>query len=374
LAQSTSACVHSSDIEAKSNPLTRKMSPSALLVICCLAAVEGVRNRRIRGNATGNATTQGAQPVGFQQWYTAHNAGRGIWKWGNALDAYQRHFQSMVGHPVSVSEVGVQSGGSILMWKAVLGQQIKFFGLDINPGCNKFKDPTTSITIGDQADPNMWKNFYATVTPTLDILVDDGGHTPEQMLVTLQETFPHLNPGGFVAIEDIHGRHYVQSFFTPAAQSISAWNVAGQVESVHVYPFLLVARKAGGTAPALDLPPVFKTVNDFPSFYAILDSSAGQYIAIENPSWGSFLSSATLGNIFTELAPLHDYALTDQPPGCATKPGDTLGCTNFITNSNYQAKVIGVHIFANRMVMEVAAKPVVISAVRKGTEWLPYGF
>jgi cephalosporin hydroxylase len=337
--------------------------------ICSLVAVDGVRNRHIRGV---NGTTLGGQRVTFQEWYNNHNQGRGIWKWANALDAYQRHFGALVGMPLSVSEVGVQSGGSILMWQRVLGAQVKFFGLDINPGCNKFKNDQTSITIGDQADPQMWKNFYANVVNTLDILVDDGGHTPEQMLVTLKETFPHLNPGGFVAIEDIHGRQYVQTFFHPAAQAISEWHVAGQVSSVHVYPFLLMVHKAGGTRPALEIPAVKKTVADFPAFYAVLDSSPGQYIAIENPTWGSFLSVTTLSNIFTELAPLHDYSLTDNPPGCATTTASI--CTNTVTNSNYQAKVIGVHIFAQRMILEVAAKPVMINAVRKGTEWLPYGF
>lgn len=347
------------------------MSQSALLVAVFLAvSVEAVRNRHVRGIAQNSTNKQ--PTMTFQQWYNSHNSGRGIWKWANALDAYQRHFGAQVGQPLSVAEVGVQSGGSILMWQSVLGKQIKFYGLDINPGCTKFQDAMTSITIGDQADPAMWNSFYTKVVSTLDILVDDGGHTSEQMLVTLQMTFPHLNPGGFIAIEDIHGRNYVQSFFHPAAQAISAWQIAGQVSSVHVYPFLLMVHKAGGLRPAMELPAVSKTVDSFPAFYGILDSMPGHYVAIENPAWGSFLSAVTLSNIFTELAPLHDYSLTDNPPGCATTAAAV--CTNSITNSNYQAKVIGVHIFAQRMVFEIAPKPVVIQAVRKGTEWLPYGF
>merc|ERR1719281_614464 len=232
----------------------------------------------------------------------------------------------MVGQPLAVAEVGVQSGGSILMWQAVLGAQIKFFGLDINPGCLKFKDASTSITIGDQADPNMWKSFYASTTKTLDILVDDGGHTPEQMLVTLRETWPHLNAGGYVAIEDIHGRNYIPSFFHPAAQDIASWHAAGQVSSVHVYPFLMIARKAGSKKPPLQFPAVSKTVADFAAFYAVLDSSPGQSVAIANPAWGSFLFASTLSNIFIELAPMHDYALIDNPPGCATTTAAV--CTN----------------------------------------------
>jgi len=337
----------------------------ALLIMLASSAVEGARFR-------GNGSAVQATHETFQNFYMNHATGRGIWKWSNALDAYQRHYGPRAGEPLSLSEVGVQSGGSILMWQACLGAQLKFFGLDINPGCKKFADATTSITIGDQGDPKMWQSFYTTVTKTLDVLVDDGGHTPEQMTITLQQTFPHLNPGGSIAIEDIHGRHYVQSFFHPAATSIAAWHVAGQVTSAHVYPYLLIVHKSGGTRPALDLAPASKTVDSFQAFYAVLDSVPGQNIAIENAAWGSFMTEANLKNIFTELAPLHDYAMWDNPKGCATTPSAT--CTNTITNSNFQAKVIGVHIFDTKMVLEVAAKPIVINAVRRGTEFLPYGF
>jgi hypothetical protein len=37
------------------------------------------------------------------------------------------------------------------------------------------------------------------------MVVDDGGHQPEQQTVSLNELLPHLRPGGVYFCEDIHG-------------------------------------------------------------------------------------------------------------------------------------------------------------------------
>ena len=51
-------------------------------------------------------------------------------------------------------------------------------------------DPNNSIMaegiqifIGDQADPSFWTDFRRRV-PRVDIFIDDGGHSVEQMLTT----------------------------------------------------------------------------------------------------------------------------------------------------------------------------------------------
>ena len=67
-----------------------------------------------------------------------------------------------------------------------------------------FENEFTKIFIGDQADPAAWKRFRAS-TPAIDVLIDDGGHGPEQQIVTLEETLPFLRPGGVYLCEDVHG-------------------------------------------------------------------------------------------------------------------------------------------------------------------------
>lgn len=36
-------------------------------------------------------------------------------------------------------------------------------------------------------------------------MIDDGGHEPEQQIVTLEELLPVIRPGGIYLCEDVHG-------------------------------------------------------------------------------------------------------------------------------------------------------------------------
>lgn len=310
----------------------------------------------------------------FQVWYNSHASGRGIWKWNNALDAYQRHMGPMAGKPLKLVEIGVQSGGSILMWQSVLGQQCHVFGVDINSGVNKFTDPLTTITIGDQANVQMWMSFFSnTVKAPIDALIDDGGHEANQMLVTLTQTFDHLTPGGIIAIEDIHGGSYIESFFVPSAKFFGWKSTQGLLSSVHVYPFLLIATKAGDETRA---PLVFGgttvTVDNFAAMWAALPQHPGGHVILENAGWGPFLTEAGLTNFFRLFGGLHSSSWWDQPQGCRTTAAPV--CTVTVNSVDIQKQITGVHIYPTRLIVEVAGAPVWIQAVRKGTEWLPYGF
>jgi len=348
------------------------MTLLALRASLLLSTLAVARTVSLRHQNDAKNTSANLQPAPtFQEFYNSHTTGRGIWKWSNSLDAYQRHFAPKAGQAgLAMGEVGVQSGGSILMWKSVLGAGLKFYGFDINPKCKQFADATTTITIGDQGDTNMWSSFFANTCKALDILVDDGSHQPHHMGITLHSVFPHLNDGGVIAIEDIHGRHYVQSFFTPAAQSISHWHSQSLVTSVHVYPFMLVVQKAGGTQHPLALQQPAVTIDSFTALYPLLSTMPGKVVAIQNAAWGDLLSQEALTNIFTELAPLHDASTVANPPGCLTT-ADPI-CTNTVTNSNYQQHVIGVHISPTMVLVEIASAPPVIHATRKGDVWIPY--
>lgn len=338
-----------------------------LLLLSSLANAIIVK-RQNSSNSTAHFQAPANTVTGY---YNSHTHGRGIWKWSNALDAYQHHLAAFGGKPVKLAEVGVQSGGSIEMWKAALGPGSFIYGLDINPATQQFADDSTYIVIGDQGDGNMWNHFFTYVTPTIDVLIDDGGHEAHQMGVTLYHAFNHLNPGGFVAIEDIHGRHYTQSFYQPAAQAIHTWHAQTQVESVHLYPFLLIVKK---TTPGMvpQAPYASAVVTDFPQLWAALPSYPGGIISLQNPAWGSLLSMPALYTIFEQFAPLNDYNMHDEPVGCATTPAPV--CSAIITNSNSQAQIISVDIYPTQVLVHVAAQPPVIQAVRRGDVFIGYGF
>lgn len=319
------------------------------------------------------AAPQGPALQTFAEFYEGHVTGRGIWKWQNALEAYQKHWAPLAGRPVRVAEVGVQSGGSMLMWRAVFGSTCHIYGLDINPKCLAFQDASTTITIGDQGDPNMWQGFFSHTCTSLDILVDDGGHEAHQMVTTFNSVFPRLNPGGYVAIEDIHGAHYLESFFKPTAQFLEAHR--NQVASIHVYPFLLMVKRSGQPQhlPATQLS--FQggvAVSSFDDLWRELrkPSNRGGHVVLENPLWGHLFTAQALSIFFSQFNDLHASSWFSLPAGCASTAQSV--CTNTVFNTPMQDFISGYHIYPTKVVVEVPSRPPVIRAVRKGTEWITY--
>jgi hypothetical protein len=312
-------------------------------------------------------------------YYDSHFAGKGIWKWNCALVAYQWYFSfyearlvqlQASGGYFKIAEIGVQSGGSLDMWKAVLGPSSYAYGLDINPAAQKFADARTTIVVGDQGDGNMWLHFWTHVTTTVDVLIDDGSHEAHHMSMALHQAFPHLNPGGFVAIEDIHGQHYTQDFYWPAANSIHNWQAQGLVESVSLWPFLLVVKRVWSPGVMSQLPIADVTVTSFAEMWAALPSNPGKIVMLQNSAWGAFLSQPTLFNIFQQFPDLNAYQMSDYPVGCHSTTNPV--CTVSITNSNAQAQISAVEIFPTALVVHVPFGAPVIQAVRKGTDWIPY--
>ena len=90
------------------------------------------------------------------------------------------------------------------MWRSYFGPDSRVYGIDIEPACEVYAREGIEVVIGDQADRTFWSKFRRDV-PDVDVLIDDGGHTPEQQMVTLEEMLPHLQPGGVYMCEDVHG-------------------------------------------------------------------------------------------------------------------------------------------------------------------------
>jgi hypothetical protein len=194
--------------------------------------------------------------------------GPGLWKWRHYLDIYHRHLSKFAGRSVQVVEVGVYSGGSLHMWKHYFGSGCRISGVDMQPACKQYEDASTTIYIGDQADRVFWRHFREHV-PAVDVLIDDGGHRPEEQMVTLEEMLPHLRPGGVYICEDIHGvGNRFASFAHSLACSLNAFTsdpnreslaaiptpFQAAISSVHVYPFALVIEKAEHIVDGFEAP------------------------------------------------------------------------------------------------------------------------
>jgi hypothetical protein len=130
-------------------------------------------------------------------------------------------------------------------------------GVDIQEACKAYEEPGVSVWIGDQADRAFWRRFKEQVPP-LDIVIDDGGHVPEQQIVTLEETLPHLRPGGVYLCEDVQGihhefaayvgglaSHFHHTSITPGPLLVApTTGFQRAVGSIHVWPFLVVIERS----------------------------------------------------------------------------------------------------------------------------------
>ncbi len=135
--------------------------------------------------------------------YFFNNPGRLIDKWHHYFDIYHKHFARFRGRSPVVMEIGVFHGGSLQMWHHYFGPGARLVGIDIDPRCRRFGDESTTILVGDQSD----RRFLAEVrgrVPHIDILIDDGGHTMAQQIITFEELYPYVQPDGIYLCEDIH--------------------------------------------------------------------------------------------------------------------------------------------------------------------------
>jgi hypothetical protein len=197
-----------------------------------------------------------ACPNPLRVFFDSREKGRGIWKWIHYFDIYDRHFRKFVGDDVHVLEIGVYSGGSLEMWRHYFGPKCHVYGVDIEEACKAYENDHTKIFIGDQEDREFWKDFKDRV-PAIDILIDDGGHTSEQQIVTLEEMLPHLRPGGVYLCEDVIMEHNGFSAFmqgivnsfnahngSDSQAGISTTDFQKWIRSVHFYPFVTVLEKS----------------------------------------------------------------------------------------------------------------------------------
>ena len=141
------------------------------------------------------------------------------------FDVYDRLFARYVGKPIVFVEIGVFSGGSLFMWQDYFGKDAIIIGIDLNPNAKNFEQYGFEIHIGDQADDQFWVGFYEEIHQRyggVDILLDDGGHTFEQQIITVASSIPWIRDNGLIVVEDTH-TSYFRKFGGPSSTSFISY-------------------------------------------------------------------------------------------------------------------------------------------------------
>jgi hypothetical protein len=203
--------------------------------------------------------------------YFEQNDHRLIDKWMHYFEIYERHFSAFRGIPTALLEFGVSHGGSLQMWKYFLGPQAKIYGVDRDPRCEDLYEEQITIFVGDQANRDTLRSIKAAL-PKFDIIIDDGGHTMTQQIVTFEEMFTHLNDNGIYLVEDLHTSYFRShggGYRNPGTfieyskrliDQLNAWhsqeagyvvdNFTRSAFGMHYYDSVLVIEKRSLTSPS----------------------------------------------------------------------------------------------------------------------------
>ncbi len=138
-------------------------------------------------------------------------------KYDSYFQVYEQVLGQYVGKDITFVEVGIYNGGSLFMWREYFGPRARIIGIDLNPAARQWESHGFEIFIGSQSDPDFWRDFYAKVG-RVDVLLDDGGHTNRQQLITVHESLPHIKDGGVLLVEDVHAS-YMLEFGNPSRYS-----------------------------------------------------------------------------------------------------------------------------------------------------------
>jgi len=201
--------------------------------------------------------------------YFKQNNKRVIDKWHHYFEVYDRHFSKYRNKEIVILEIGTFQGGSLQMWKHYFGDKAKIYGMDINPDCKQVEEENIKIFIGSQSDRHFLRKVIKEIPP-IDILIDDGGHTMLQQIVSFEELFDNIKPDGVYLCEDLHTSYWADygggyklpgnfiEYSKELIDKLNAWHYkkASEVDSftrsansMHYYDSMLVIEKHPRTEP-----------------------------------------------------------------------------------------------------------------------------
>jgi len=138
-------------------------------------------------------------------------------KYDSYFATYETLLQKYVDREVTIVEVGIFNGGSLFMWRKFFGPKARIIGIDLNPDAREWEKHGFEIYIGDQSSDTFWTELFQKVGK-VDVLIDDGGHTNRQQIVTSHYAIQNINDGGVLIVEDVH-TNYFREFGNPSRYS-----------------------------------------------------------------------------------------------------------------------------------------------------------
>src|SRR4051794_2824265 len=147
------------------------------------------------------------EPTDLCRLAEAHDTDKGT----QFTQVYHRWLSDARERRMRMLEIGLYNGGSLRMWRDYLPNTV-LHGIDIDARTLAYQDevPNSQVRLVDQGDPRALEAFVAELGGSYDFILDDGGHTMVQQIVSFEVLWPQVMPGGIYAIEDLGTSYFVE--------------------------------------------------------------------------------------------------------------------------------------------------------------------
>jgi len=125
----------------------------------------------------------------------------------NYTEVYAHYFHPLKDKPLKFLEIGVFQGGSVQLWENYFKHAELHF-IDVTLDYLKYFSNRAHYHIVDQSNVQQLERFIQETGGQFDIILDDGGHTMVDQIVSFKTLFPYLNSGGLYIIEDLHTSYW----------------------------------------------------------------------------------------------------------------------------------------------------------------------
>lgn len=120
---------------------------------------------------------------------------------------YEGLFRSQKDDFLTIAELGILDGGSILMWREYF-QNAQIYGFEYNEDLirsfeEKFDQSRIHLDSIDVNDAKSIKKTFESFAQSFDLIIDDTTHLFEDQIRVVQNVHSFLKPGGLLIIEDI---------------------------------------------------------------------------------------------------------------------------------------------------------------------------
>lgn len=123
---------------------------------------------------------------------------------------YDAEFARYQNQPVSLLEIGCESGGSLFLWNQYFKNSVAILGVDTYTvrALHAVKDLDNVHVV----EANAYEQDFVDQLPNFDIIIDDGPHTHESQCEFIKLYQDKLNQDGIMVIEDIQDIESIEVF------------------------------------------------------------------------------------------------------------------------------------------------------------------